>query len=163
MSIVHYTQPLEIDNGNHVDSGKPSMPPFGFTRDLFGVSIQQVGLAIGFIALGATLGAGLTAGHVTLNLLSAASAASSALYFAALSGAKNIRDFLAMIVPAATILGLLVYGYNDSTLVGFSLFTHAATTFYGTLNRPRNAISEMNLWPILLGYHWALLIAWAMA
>ena len=95
-------------------------------------------------------------------VLSAYSAAAAVLYIASLSGALHPRDFFAMIVPGFTIWGLLMSDINNGLLLGFSLFTHTLTGFYGTLSKPRGAIQELGLWPLLLGFNGIILSFWAL-
>ncbi|MCG8314012.1 MAG: hypothetical protein MI976_12430 [Pseudomonadales bacterium] len=94
--------------------------------------------------------------------LSAYSGAAAILYVASLSDAKNPRDFFAMIIPSILIWGLLMAQINNGLLLGFSLFTHALTSFYGSISKPNGALQELQFWPVLLGFNGIVLSYWAL-
>lgn len=115
------------------------------------IKISLGGLVAGALMLGAS---------ASIPLLSAASAATAAIYLGGLSDARNSKDFAALFIPTAGIWSLLLWQINDHTLLGFSLLIHVTTSFYGGLTQPNSAISELKLWPLLLGFNSVLLATW---
>ncbi|MCG8668364.1 MAG: hypothetical protein MI867_03050 [Pseudomonadales bacterium] len=118
--------------------------------------------SMAYLSLGGLLSAALLiiASNQSLQVLAATSAVMTALYFANLSESRHIRDFLGMTIPAIAIIALVLWEPNNSLLIGFSLLVHVTVSFSNALKRSNGVMSELNLWPGLLGFQAVLLGFW---
>ncbi|MDX1694101.1 MAG: hypothetical protein R3208_10070 [Ketobacteraceae bacterium] len=170
MNSTHSTDYFHTQKQVTVSGNRPvaADQPGKFLRALLGSFMYEVAES----ALKTVSGAGFAALLITYSgsnpsVLAAAAGGSALLYLASLSGARSARDVFAMIIPATAILGLLLLctgnpDANGSTMwLGYALLLHVSTSFYGSLNHPAGALSEMRLWPLLLAFHATLMAGWA--
>lgn len=114
-------------------------------------------MVVGGIIAGLLL---LVSSSSSTQVLGATSLAITALYFANLSESQNVKDFLSMVIPAIAIISLLLWNVSDALLIGLSLIIHLTVSFYNALSNGNGAVSELNLWPGLLGFQSVLVAFW---
>jgi len=118
--------------------------------------------ALGFALLGVGLLAAwamlVLLGNPGLRFLAAFSAGASLLYIGNLADVQRYRDAIVFIVPALFIWSVLALDPGSAIIIGLALFTHVFLAFVATFSRAGGTLTELRLWPLLLGFNLTLLI-----
>ena len=165
MTSIHFTRNLTASSaGPLIQRPSAAAQPAVFLRSLIGSCAYDISETVLKLTSGAAFAVLLLSLAQQLTpLLSAAAAGGAMLYLANLSGVRTAQDALATLLPALAIPALLLWEINHPVALGFGLLLHAGTSFYGTLGQPTGALSEMKIWPVLLGFNATALGWWAVS
>ena len=157
-STLDTTLPAAGNNQAQLGSGSAMTGPMlrsALNDHLRAWALGLVLLAVGLVAAWSMV---VSLGDPGLSFLAAFSAGASLLYIGNLADVQRYRDAILFIVPALFIWSVLALDPGSAIIIGLALFTHVFLAFVATFSRTGGTLTELRLWPLLLGFYLTLLI-----